>query len=46
MKLTEKQFIAGFNQGYLFAQFEPILLSIILRSLKQYNSHTFGLSIG
>ncbi|MBK6354265.1 MAG: hypothetical protein IPF46_12950 [Saprospiraceae bacterium] len=43
---NENQFIRGFNQGYVLAQFEPDVLTLILKNYKPINSYFSGLSFG
>jgi hypothetical protein len=46
MELNEKQFIAGFNTGYLLAEYEPSLLDSITKNLPLVNSFILGLNRG
>jgi hypothetical protein len=46
MEVNEKQFIAGFNNGYLLAEYEPQILNSILQNIKPDNSYVFGLTFG
>lgn len=46
MEINEKQFIAGFNSGYLLAEFEPQVLTTLLKDIKPVNSYISGLSLG
>ncbi|MBK7737546.1 MAG: hypothetical protein IPI45_07190 [Saprospiraceae bacterium] len=46
MELNEKQFIAGFNSGYILAEFEPQLLTALLKEIRPVNSYIYGLSFG
>ncbi|MBK7694831.1 MAG: hypothetical protein IPN15_08885 [Saprospiraceae bacterium] len=43
---NENLFIKGFNQGYLLAQYEPDLLTSLLKNINQVNSYLSGLSFG
>lgn len=44
--MDTQQFTTGFNNGYLIAKHEPILLSKIEGSLTQANSYLEGFSAG
>lgn len=46
MELNERQFIAGFNSGYLLAQHEPEMLTALLSQLRPLNSCISGMSWG
>jgi len=46
MKLNEKQFTAGFNSGYLLAEYEPQLLTALLKEIRPVNSYVSGMSFG
>ncbi|MCC6754000.1 MAG: hypothetical protein IT266_08470 [Saprospiraceae bacterium] len=46
MESNEKQFITGFNSGYLLAEYEPQLLSSLLKDIQSGNSYFSGLSLG
>lgn len=46
MELNEKQFIAGFNNGYLLAEHEPKILTTLLKGIQPINSYISGLSFG
>jgi len=46
MELNEKQFIAGFNSGYLLAEYEPVLLTSLLSNISPINSYISGMSFG
>lgn len=46
MEYKEKQFISGFNSGYLLADFEPRLLTILLKDLPTSNSYIAGILCG
>jgi len=37
MILNEKQFIIGFNNGYLLARFEPQILNAVLKEIMPIN---------
>ncbi|MBK6545809.1 MAG: hypothetical protein IPG12_11130 [Saprospiraceae bacterium] len=46
MEINEKQFIAGFNNGYLLAQHEPKMLTDLLINIQPINSFISGLTFG
>lgn len=46
MEINEKQFIKGFNHGYVLAEYEPQLLSALLKGFQTINSYTSGISYG
>lgn len=46
MELNEKQFIAGFNSGYILAEFEPKILTSLLHGIQPINSYLSGMSSG
>lgn len=46
MKLDEKQFITGFNSGYVLAKHEPVMLSTVIKGLQSDNSYIQGLMLG
>ncbi len=46
MELTERQFIKGFNAGYFLAEYEPQLLTSLLKNIQPTNSYISGLSFG
>ncbi|HRG68438.1 MAG TPA: hypothetical protein PLS73_06295 [Saprospiraceae bacterium] len=46
MELNEKQFISGFNSGYLLAKFEPLILSALLKNIQPINSYVSGILSG
>jgi len=46
MELNEKQFIAGFNSGYLLARYEPQMLTVLLNNIQPINSYISGLTYG
>jgi hypothetical protein len=46
MELNEKQFITGFNSGYLLAKYEPKMLTALLKSIQPINSYISGMSLG
>lgn len=46
MELNEKQFIAGFNSGYLLAKFEPNLSTSLLNKISPVNSYISGMIFG
>lgn len=46
MELNEKQFITGFNAGYLLAEHEPQMLTILLKDIQPINSYISGMSFG
>lgn len=43
---TERQYIQGFNNGYILAKFEPDLLNTVSQSIAPINSHLEGLFNG
>ena len=46
MEINEKQFIAGFNSGYILAEHEPNMLSILLKHVQPVNSYISGMTNG
>ncbi|MBK6544239.1 MAG: hypothetical protein IPO78_10095 [Saprospiraceae bacterium] len=46
MELNEKQFIAGFNSGYLLAEYDPQLLTSLLKNIQPIDSYISGMSFG
>ena len=46
MELNEKQFITGFNNGYLLAQYEPEMLTSLLTQISPVNSYISGMTYG
>jgi hypothetical protein len=46
MEINETQFIAGFNVGYLLAEFEPQILNTVLKKIQPINSYLTGISFG
>lgn len=46
MEYNEKQFIKGFNHGYVLAEYESQLLNVLLKGLQTINSYTSGISYG
>ncbi len=46
MEINEKQFITGFNAGYLLAEYEPQILTALLNNMQPVNSYISGLSFG
>ena len=46
MEHNEKQYIAGFNNGYILANHEPLTLSSVVKGLQSDNSHIKGLPQG
>ncbi|MGB5023763.1 MAG: hypothetical protein WBO44_00360 [Saprospiraceae bacterium] len=46
MELSEKQFIAGFNSGYILAKYEPQMLTALMKSIQPINSYISGMSFG
>lgn len=46
MELNEKQFITGFNTGYLLAEYEPQILTELLKRIQPINSYISGVSFG
>lgn len=46
MSLNEKQFITGFNSGYLLAKYEPQMLTILLKDAQPVNYYLQGMSSG
>ncbi len=46
MKLEEKQFITGFNSGYILAKHEPVMLLTVIKGLQSDNSYIQGLMLG
>lgn len=46
MVMNEQQFIRGFNNGYLLAKYEPLMLTAFLKDLEPQNSYIHGISYG
>lgn len=46
MEINEKQFIAGFNNGYLLTEHEPNMITILLSDVQSINSYLTGMSFG
>lgn len=46
MELNENHFIAGFNSGYLLAEYEPQMLNALLKNAQPANSYISGISFG
>lgn len=46
MELNEKQFIAGFNNGYILAKYESPLITTVLKSIRPINSYISGMTCG
>ncbi|MBV6474142.1 MAG: hypothetical protein JPMHGGIA_02446 [Saprospiraceae bacterium] len=46
MELNEEQFIAGFNSGYLLAQYEQEVLTSLLTQISPVNSYISGMTYG
>lgn len=46
MELNEKQFIAGFNSGYILAKHEPTMLTSLLKDISPNTSYVQGMSSG
>jgi len=46
MEINEKQFISGFNSGYLLAKYEPQMLTALFNYIQPMNSYISGLSYG
>ena len=46
MELNEKQFISGFNSGYLLARYEPEMLTSLLNQISPVNSYISGMTYG
>lgn len=46
MELNEKQFTAGFNSGYILAQYEPKLLINLLKNIHPVTSYIYGMTSG
>jgi hypothetical protein len=46
MEKNEKQFISGFNAGYLMAEYEPQMLTTLLKSVQPVNSYISGMTFG
>jgi hypothetical protein len=46
MELNEQQFITGFNNGYLLAQYEPEILNTMLSKINPVNSYIAGMNYG
>lgn len=46
MELNEKQFIKGFNAGYLLAEYEPQILTALLKQIHPVNSYISGMAYG
>lgn len=45
-ELNEKQFISGFNSGYLLAQNEPDMFTSLLTQISPINSYISGMNYG
>jgi len=43
---TEQPYITGYNAGYLISKYEPALLSLLLKSLRQTNLYLQGFFSG
>ena len=46
MENNEKQFVEGFNNGYLLAKHEPVLAGKILKTIEPSNEYLSGLIAG
>jgi len=46
MEQDEKQFVAGFNSGYLLAKFEPTIISNLLKNSHPLTTYIQGLTSG
>ncbi|MBK9107370.1 MAG: hypothetical protein IPM92_03050 [Saprospiraceae bacterium] len=46
MELNEEQFIAGFNSGYLLAQYDQEVLTSLLTQISPVNSYISGMTYG
>lgn len=46
MEINDKQFIAGFNSGYLLAEYEPDIITSILKDVQPTMSYISGMSFG
>lgn len=46
MELNEKQFIIGFNAGYLLAEYEPKIITVLLEQIRPVNSYISGMCLG
>jgi len=46
IEMDELRFKAGFNSGYLFAEFEPEMLKMILNNIKADISFILGMQSG
>lgn len=46
MEHDEKQFFRGFNDGYVLAEFEPLMLTVLLKNIQPFNSYISGISFG
>jgi len=46
VELNEKQFITGFNSGYILAKYEPQMLTALLKDIRPINSYVQGISSG
>ncbi len=46
MEINEKQFIAGFNSGYLLTKYELVLVISILKNINPVNSYISGMTYG
>ncbi|MBK7357723.1 MAG: hypothetical protein IPI45_13735 [Saprospiraceae bacterium] len=46
MELNEKQFVSGFNSGFVLAEHEPAMLNILLTNIRPTNSYITGLQSG
>jgi len=46
MEFNEKQFISGFNAGFLLAEYEPFMLSTIIKNLHPIISYISEMKFG
>ncbi|MBK8296880.1 MAG: hypothetical protein IPK91_06300 [Saprospiraceae bacterium] len=46
MDIEEIQFIVGFNNAYILAQYEPKMLALLLKDIRPINSYLSGMSSG
>ncbi|MBK7694834.1 MAG: hypothetical protein IPP06_14485 [Saprospiraceae bacterium] len=46
MEINEKQYIAGFNSGYLLAEYESRMITILLKDVHPINSYISGMTNG
>lgn len=46
MEFNEKQFITGFNSGYILAKYETTMLSTLTKGIRSDNSYIQGILSG